>query len=287
MWYELFESEHRLDSSAGVAESPMAWLDLLKALVLGLVEGLTQFIPVSAGGHLLLAQRFFGLGGGVGTMPLELGALLGLVAAYGARVFALVLAAVHDPAARRFVIGILIAVLPAAVLGVLVREFIVGLMLNIWVVCFALIVGGAILLWVDRGERKARYAEAREFSLPMYLAIGVAQCLALIPGVSRAGASIVAAMWLGADRRAATDFSLWLALPTLAGALAFSLYRNGTTLSADNALAAAIGLAAAFVAAWLVVRSLLDYVGTEGLRLFAWWRVLLGSLGLIWLALGR
>lgn len=266
----------------------MSWLDLVKALALGLVEGLTQFVPVSTSGHLVLAQRFFGLGGAAsGTMVVELGALLALLAVYFTRLVGLVGAATHEPSARRFVIGILVAFLPAAFLGVVAHDAIRGLLLNIWVVCFALIVGGAVLLWVDQVERKARYHEAREFPLAMYLAIGIAQCLALVPGVSRAGASIVAAMLLGADRRAATDFSLWLALPTLAGALAFELYQGRAALAPDSALVAAISLAASLVAAWLVVRSLVDYVASNGLWLFAWWRVLAGSLGLIWLALGR
>jgi len=266
----------------------MSMIDLIKALALGLIGGVTQLVPVSAAGHLVLAQRFLGLEGGAsGILLVELGAWLALLAVYFTRLLGLAVAATHDPPARRFLVGILVAFLPAALLGALAHDLIGGLLSNVWVICFALIVGGAVLLWVDQPERKARYQEAQGFPLTMYLAIGIAQCLAPVPGVSRSGASIVAAMLLGAERRAATDFSLWLALPTLAGALAIELYRSRAALSPDNALLAAIVLAASFVAAWLVVRSLVDYVAMRGLALFAWWRVLAGSLGLIALALGR
>src|SRR5437868_5221739 len=122
-------------------------------------------------------------------------------------------------AARRFVIGVLIAFLPAAVVGALAHDFIKTVLFNVWIVCFTLILGGAILLWVDRMDLDTRYHDATKFSLPMYLGIGLAQCVSMIPGVSRSGATIVAAMLLGADRRSAAEFSFWLAMPTMAGAL--------------------------------------------------------------------
>jgi undecaprenyl-diphosphatase len=262
---------------------------LFKAFALGAVEGLTAFVPVSARGHLLLAQRFFGLDdaafGGSFMALIELGALLALLSVYFVRLRRLATEMFSDPAARRFVIGMLVAVLPAAVVGALAHALIGSMLLNVWIVCFALIVGGAVLLWVDQLELEPRHHDATGFSLPMYFIIGLAQCLALVPGVSRSGAGIVAAMLLGADRRAAAEFSFWLAMPTMAGAVAFDLYQNPARLSADNAVIIAIGFAAAFVAAWCVVRTFLDYVSCHGLRLFAWWRVLVGSLGLIALAL--
>ena len=142
-------------------------------------------------------------------------------------------------------------------------------------------------MWVDRLELKPRYHEATAFSLPMYFIIGLAQCLAMIPGVSRSGATIVAAMLLGADRRAAAEFSFWLAMPTMAGAFAYDLYKSHGQMSANNAVLVAIGFAVSFVAAWVVVKTFLDYVSSHGLALFAWWRVIVGSLGLIALALGH
>jgi undecaprenyl-diphosphatase len=269
----------------------MMGFDLFKAFVLGTLAGLTAFIPVSWSGHLLLAQRFFGLDdaafGGSFIALIELGSLMALLSAYFGRLRRLATEMFSDPAARRFVIGVLVAFLPAAIVGALAHDFIGSVLLNVWIVCFALIVGGAVLLWVDQLERAPRHHDATAFSLPMYFIIGLAQCLALIPGVSRSGAGIVAAMLLGADRRAAAEFSFWLAMPTMAGALAYDLYQNPARISSDEAVIIAIGFAAAFVAAWCVVKTFLDYVSRHGLRLFAWWRVLVGSLGLIALALGH
>ncbi len=262
---------------------------LFKAFALGALAGLTAFVPVSARGHLLLAQRFFGLDdpafGGSFIALIELAALLALLSVYFGRLRRLATEMFSDPAARRFVIGVLVAFLPAAVVGALAHDLIAGMLLNVWIVCFALIVGGAVLLWVDQLALEPRHHEATGFSLPMYFIIGLAQCLALIPGVSRSGTGIVAALLLGADRRAAAEFSFWLAMPTLAGALAYDLYQSPVRMSADNVVMIAIGFAAAFAAAWCVVRTFLDYVSRHGLRLFAWWRVLVGSLGLIALAL--
>jgi undecaprenyl-diphosphatase len=269
----------------------LMWLDLIKALALGIVEGLTEFIPVSSTGHFLLLQRFFGFAdedfGKTFAVLIQLGALLALLSIYAVRLWGLAVGMLRDPAARRFVVGVLVAFLPAAVVGALAHEFIKGVLFNAWIVCFALIVGGAILLWVDQLDLKPCHHEATAFTLPMYFTIGLAQCLAMIPGVSRSGATIVAALLLGADRRAAAEFSFWLAMPTMAGAFAYDLYRSHGQLSAANAVIIAIGFAVSFLAAWLVVKTFLDYVSRHGFKLFAWWRVIVGSLGLIALALGH
>jgi len=150
----------------------------------------------------------------------------------------------------------------------------------------ALIVGGAILLWVDQMDLDTRYHDATKFSLPMYLGIGLAQCVSMIPGVSRSGATIVSAMLLGADRRSAAEFSFWLAMPTMAGAFAYDLYKSRGQLSMDNSILVAFGFAVSFICAWIVVKTFLGYVQRHGFALFAWWRVVVGSLGLIALALG-
>jgi undecaprenyl-diphosphatase len=267
----------------------LMWFDLFKALALGIVGGLTEFVPVSSTGHLLLLQRLLGFRdlGQTFAVLIRLGALLALLSVYFLRLGQLVAGMFGDPAARRFVVGVLVAFLPAALIGALAHDLIAGMLVNVWIVCFALIVGGAALLWVDQLDLKPRHHEAGGFSLPMYFIIGLAQCLALIPGVSRSGASIVAALLLGADRRAAAEFSLWLAMPTLAGALAYDLYRSHGQMGADNAAIIALGFAASFLAAWFVVRSFPDYVSNHGFRLFAWWRVIVGSLGLIALAMGH
>jgi undecaprenyl-diphosphatase len=192
-----------------------------------------------------------------------------------------------DPAAQRFVIGILIAFLPAAVVGFLAHDLIKSSLLNPWIVCFTLIVGGAILLWVDRMQLSTRYDDVTKYSLPMYLIIGLAQCVSMIPGVSRAGATIVAAMLLGADRRSAAEFSFWLAMPTMAGAFALDLYKSHGQMTSSNVILVAFGFAVSFVCAWIVVKTFLGYVQQHGFGLFAWWRVIVGTLGLIALATGH
>ncbi len=264
--------------------------DLFKAFVLGVVEGLTEFLPVSSTGHLLLVQRFFGFDdddfGKTFAVLIQFGAILALLSIYFYRIWQISIGMLHDQAARRFVLGVLIAFLPAAIVGAIAHDFIKSVLFNVWIVCFTLIVGGAILLWVDRMNLDTRYHDATRYTLPMYLIIGLAQCVSMIPGVSRSGATIVAAMLLGGDRRSAAEFSFWLAMPTMAGAFVYDLYKSRGQLSADNAIIIAFGFAVSFVCAWIVVKTFLGYVQRHGLGLFAWWRVVVGTLGLIALALG-
>src|SRR2546428_9588994 len=181
--------------------------DLFKAFLLGVVEGLTEFVPVSSTGHLLLVQRFFGFDddafGKTFAVLIQFGAILALLSIYFFRIWQIAIGMFNDPAARRFVIGVLVAFLPAAIVGALAHDVIKSVLFNVWIVCFSLIVGGAILLWVDRMDLDTRYHDATEVSLPMYFIIGLAQCVSMIPGVSRSGATIVSAMLLGADRRSA------------------------------------------------------------------------------------
>src|SRR5262249_20118497 len=153
---------------------------------------------------------------------------------------------INDAAARRFVIGVLIAFLPAAVVGALAHDFIKEVLFNVWIVCFTLIVGGAVLLWIDSLDLVPRFKDAEKCTLPMYFMIGIAQCLAMIPGVSRSGATIVSAMLLGADRRSAAEFSFWLAMPTMFGAFVYDLYKSRGDLSSSNAIIIAVGFAVSF-----------------------------------------
>jgi undecaprenyl-diphosphatase len=270
---------------------PVMLFDLFKAFVLGVVEGLTEFLPVSSTGHLLLVQHFFGFDdddfGKTFAVLIQFGAILALLSIYFFRIWQIATGMFSDPAARRFVLGVLIAFLPAAVVGALAHDVIKSVLFNVWIVCFTLIVGGAILQWVDRMDLDTRYHDATKFSLPMYFVIGLAQCVSMIPGVSRSGATIVAAMLLGADRRSAAEFSFWLAMPTMAGAFAYDLYKSRGQMSMDNTIIVAFGFAVSFVCAWIVVKTFLDYVQRHGLGLFAWWRVIVGALGLIALALGH
>jgi undecaprenyl-diphosphatase len=265
--------------------------DILKAIVLGVVEGLTEFVPVSSTGHLLLMQRFFGFAdeefGKTFAVLIQFGAILALLSIYFFRLWRIATGLFNDPEARRFVIGVLIAFLPAAVVGALAHDFIKAVLFNPWIICFTLIVGGAILLWIDSLDLKPRYRDATTFTLPMYFIIGLAQCVSMIPGVSRSGTTIVSAMLLGADRRSAAEFSFWLAMPTMFGAFVYDLYKSRGQLTMDNSIIIAIGFAVSFISAWIVVKTFLGYVQRHGFGLFAWWRVVVGTLGLIALALGH
>ncbi|MPZ58284.1 MAG: undecaprenyl-diphosphate phosphatase [Rhizobiales bacterium] len=262
--------------------------DLVKAMVLGIVEGLTEFLPVSSTGHLLLIGHFFGFSddefGKTFVVLIQLGAILAILSVYFVRLWVIAIGMFTDSAKFRFVVGVVIAFLPAAVIGALAHGFIKGVLFNAWVICFTLIVGGAVLLWVDGLALKPRYHDATRFSLPMYFTIGVFQCLAMIPGVSRSGATIVSAMLLGADKRSAAEFSFFLAIPTMAGAFAYDLYQNYALMSYDNTVLIALGFATSFIAGWIVVRTFLGYVSRHGFALFAWWRLIVGLLGLMGLA---
>jgi undecaprenyl-diphosphatase len=265
-------------------------LDVIKAIFLGIVEGLTEFIPVSSTGHLLLVGHFLGFDdesfGKSFDVLIQLGAILALLSIYFRRLWQLFLGMFNDPQAQRFIIGVLVAFFPAMVLGALAYGFIKSVLFNVWIVCIMLVIGGFVLLWIDRLDLKPRYHDAQRFTLPMYLGIGVVQCLSMIPGVSRSGASIVAAMLFGADKRAATEFSFWLAMPTMVGAFAFEAFKNRHELAGSNLMIIAVGFAVSFICGWFVVKWLLGYVSQHGFALFAWWRIIVGALGLIALAIG-
>ncbi len=265
--------------------------DAIRAIILGIIEGVTEFLPVSSTGHLLLAERFFNLGEGrfwdTFTVLIQLGAILAIVAIYFAKLWRIALGMFSNADDRRFVIGVLIAFLPAVIVGLLVGKYIKEVLFNPWIVCFSLIVGGAILLWVDQSDHKPHEYDATRFPLLTYLWIGVAQCLAMIPGVSRSGASIVVAMLLGADKRAAAEFSFFLAIPTMIGAFAYDFYKNRADMTSDHLGIVAIGFVVSFITAIIVVKTFLSYVTRHGFTLFAWWRVIVGTLGLVALAMGR
>ena len=260
-------------------------IDLIKAAVLGIVEGLTEYLPVSSTGHLLLMEHVFGWGdddfGKSFAILIQLGAILALLTIYFGRIWALTKEMFTQWPAARFVIGVLLAFLPAAVVGALAYQVIKSYLFDIRIVCISLIVGGFVLLWVDRMNLKARYHEATGFPLPMYLGIGIIQCISMVPGVSRAGATIVGAMLFGADRRSAAEFSFWLAMPTMVGAFAYEIYKSrGELALGGNIAVTAVGFAFSFIFGWIVVKTFLGYVQRHSFALFAWWRILLGAGGL-------
>ena len=257
-------------------------MELWQVIILGLVEGATEFIPVSSTAHVLLAGQLLGFKspGKTFEVLIQLGAILAILSVYFAKLLRLLIDLPSDARTRRFVLGVLIAFLPAALIGAVMHGFIKTMFEYPIVICLALIIGGIILLWVDRMDLKPRYHDIMDFPLKTSLLIGFAQCLAMIPGVSRSGSSIVGAMLLGADKRSAAEFSFFLAMPTMAGAFAYDLYKNWSILKPDDVTAIAIGFAVAFVAALIVVRYLLEYVSRHGFGLFAWWRIIVGGIGL-------
>lgn len=262
----------------------MTLTTILAAVFLGLLEGATEFIPVSSTGHLLLLQAVFGLDAEADktfAILIQFGAILALLSVYFARLLNIAISLPHDPSARRFVAGLIIAFLPAAVLGVLARDFIFGVLFDPRVVCTTLILGGIVLILVDRANLPKEQTDATRFPLSMYLKIGIVQCVAMIPGVSRSGATIVGAMLMGADRRSAAEFSFFLAMPTMAGAFVWELGRSYGDLATDDVTMIVIGFLSAFVAGVFVVRSLLSYVARRGFAFFGWWRIVVGTLGFI------
>jgi undecaprenyl-diphosphatase len=265
--------------------------DAIWAVILGIVEGVTEFLPVSSTGHLVLVQHFFGLESSFWNsfaVLIQLGAILAIVVIYFAKLWRVALGMFSNADDRRFVIGLLVAFLPAVIIGLFAGKYIKEIFFNnYWAICFSLIVGGAVLLWVDQLDHNPHEHDATKFPLLTYLWIGFAQCLAMIPGVSRSGASIVAAMLLGADKRAAAEFSFFLAIPTMVAAFAYEFYKNRAEMTTDHLGIIAIGFVVSFVTAIIVVKAFLSYVTRHGFTVFAWWRVIVGTLGLIALAMGR
>jgi len=256
---------------------------IVGAVILGILEGLTEFIPVSSTAHLLLAGKALGFENPAKTFEvlIQLGAILAILTVYAARLVHLAAALPSDPKARRFVAAIVLAFLPAAVLGVLGHRIIKEVFFeSITLICITLIVGGIILLWIDRMPLKPRYTDVMDYPLWLAFRIGLFQCLALIPGTSRSGATIVGSLLMGTDKRSAAEFSFFLAMPTMAGAFAYDFYKNRDIIDASQLGLVAIGFVCAFIAAVLVVRSLLDFVSKHGFALFAYWRIIVGLIGL-------
>ena len=266
----------------------MADQTIVEALLLGILEGLTEFIPVSSTAHLLLAGHFLGFKstGKTFEVLIQLGAIMAILTIYFGRLWQLAVTLPSDRKSQHFVGGILLAFLPAAVIGAAAHDFIKQVLFETpLLICIVLIVGGFILLWIDRLPLKPRYTNITEYPLSLYFKIGLCQCLAMIPGTSRSGATIGGALLLGTDKRSAAEFSFFLAMPTMTGAFVLDLYKNRDVLSMDDAVIIGAGFVTAFIAGAIVVKYLLDYVSKHGFWLFAWWRIIVGTAGLIGLYL--
>lgn len=259
----------------------MTLLEFLAAALLGLVEGLTEFIPVSSTGHLILLVDLLGVElppGQVFEIVIQLGAILAICVVYAQKLFGVAINAPRDPAARRFIFVILLAFLPAMVIGAFAHGFIKAVLFSPYVVSVMLILGGIAIIIIERNVPKARHHKVEEFSPKLALKIGLFQVLAMVPGVSRSGATIMGALLMGVERRTAAEFSFFLAIPTMVAATVYDLYKNWDVLSVDDGSIIAVGFVTAFIAALIVVRTLLNFVSKHGFEPFAWYRIALGSL---------
>jgi undecaprenyl-diphosphatase len=258
----------------------------LHATLLGLLEGLTEFIPVSSTAHLLLAQKALGLTGpswDTFTVLIQLGAILAVVAIYFQRLFGVLLRAPKDPEARRFITAVIVATIPALGLGFVLHDFIKTVLFESpKLICWSLI-GGVVLVIVDRWQPRAFITDAMKFPILRAFGVGVFQCLALIPGASRSGSTIVGALLLGADKKAAAEFSFFLAIPTMVAAFGYDLLKSYKTISADDAGIIAIGFVVSFISGLLVIRTMLGFVQKRGYGIFGVWRIVVGVLGLMFL----
>ena len=257
---------------------------LFVPLILGILEGLTEFLPVSSTGHLLLAGHFFGLSQPAAFIVLiQLGAILAVITVYFAKLGVLIRDALTGKAyAWRFALAVVLACLPAVVVGVLARDFIQQILYETpIVICITLLIGGIILLIVDRMPKQVRHDDIYSYPWHLALIIGLFQMLSLVPGVSRSGSTVVGAMLFGASKRSAAEFTFFIALPIMAGAFGYDLYKSRDLIDLSLGLNIAIGFAASFVVGALVVKYLLDFVSRHGFAPFAWWRIIVGGAGLI------
>ena len=258
---------------------------LVKAAIMGVVEGLTEFLPISSTGHLILAASLLDFTGPkvkVFDIAIQTGAIFAVILVYWQRLRDTAAGLGSQPRARRFVFNVLIAFLPAVVLGLLFGKAIKAHLFTPVVVAVALVVGGLIILWAERRPSPVvRIHDVDEMTWWDALKVGLVQCLAMVPGTSRSGATIIGGMLLGLSRKAATDFSFFLAIPTLIGAGAYSLFKERDLLSWSDLPMFAVGLLFSFVSAWLCVRWLLRYIATHDFVPFAWYRIVFGAVVLL------
>lgn len=267
-------------------------MDLLlaiKVIILGIVEGLTEFLPISSTGHLILAGSlldFTGEKAKVFEIVIQAGAIFAVCIEYRKRISSVVFGLSHDQKSRQFAMNVIIGFLPAAVMGLLLSKAIKQHLFAPVPVALAFIIGGLIILWMEnrpsaKNEHLARIQSIDDMSPIDALKVGCAQMLALVPGTSRSGASIIGGMFLGLSRKAATEFSFFLAIPTLLGATAYSLYKARHELAVSDVPLFSLGTVSAFISAYFCVRWLLRYISTHDFKIFAWYRIAFGCMILI------
>jgi undecaprenyl-diphosphatase len=259
---------------------------ILQALLLGLIEGLTEFIPVSSTGHLLLAELAMGISENelwkTFTVVIQLGAILAVVVLYFTRLWNVLITLPTKAESRRFALSVIIACVPAFAAGFLLHDFIKNYLFDSpEIICWSLVIGGVVLLVIDRLAPKPEGHTAMELPLWKSAVIGLFQVLSIIPGVSRSGSTIVGSMLIKIDKRAAAEFSFFLAIPIMVGAFVLDIWESRDSLNADNLGIIAIGFIASFVFGWIVIKTMLDFVQKRGFAPFGWWRILVGGAGLL------
>lgn len=260
--------------------------DYLASALMGLIEGLTEFIPVSSTGHLLLAAHFLGFEQEkTFEVVIQLGAILAIVALYAAKLWQVFSTAHRDPAALRFIASVTLAFIPAVVFGVLAHDFIKSVLFESpRLIAVMLVLGGVVLVFLDRIAPPVVNEDATTLPFRKALIIGLFQCLSLVPGVSRSGATIVGARLIGVSRRASAEFSFFLSIPTMLGAVAYDLLKSRDVLDFGAVSQIGVGFVVAFVSGFFVVKWALDYISRSGFALFGWWRIIVGfaALAAIW-----
>src|SRR5215218_5547029 len=256
----------------------------IKVVILGAVEGFTEFLPISSTGHLIVVGQLLGFNdekGKIFEIVIQTGAMLAIVWEYRVKFAGLLTGLAHDRKARQFVLNLAIAFLPAALLGLLFGKYIKAALFKPVPVAIAFIVGGLVILWAERRTHAIIVHSVDDMTWRDALKVGCAQALALIPGTSRSGATIIGGLLFGLSRRAATEFSFFLAVPTLIAAGAYDLYKHRDLLSAEDAPVFGVGSVVAFISAFVVIRWLIRYVASHDFTVFAWYRIVFGALVLI------
>jgi undecaprenyl-diphosphatase len=256
-----------------------------KTVLIGIVEGLTEFLPVSSTGHIILAEEllhFEGPPGKVFEIVIQLGAILAVCVLYRAKIIATVSGVLRrEPVSLKFATAVIVAFLPAAIVGVALHKYIKVLLTKPIVVAVALIVGGIAILVIEKLAQRPRIKSVDDMDWKTALYIGICQCLAMIPGVSRSGATIMAARAFRVDRATAAEFSFFLAIPTMLGATVYDLYKNWATLDWNGSGLILLGMVVAFFTALIVVQAFVAFISRHGFGIFAWYRIAIGALALI------
>ena len=265
---------------------------LIKAAIMGVVEGLTEFLPISSTGHLILAAALLDMPGEkikLFEVVIQTGAIMAIVSLYAAKLWETLVGLPTQRQAQRFTLNVLVGFFPAALAGVLFIDFIKGVLFNPVVVALGFLVGGFVILWAEYLQKRGAQVHIDDVDNVRWqdaLKVGLVQCTALVPGVSRSGATIIGAMLLGFNRKAATEFSFFLAIPMLFGAAAYDIYKNRELLSAADIPLFAVGLVVSWLSAWVCVKWLLRFVGNHTFVPFAWYRIAFGGLILLTASLG-